>query len=125
MAEQNRCAAARASFRVHPRVQKMPERQSEDQIGDHAVEELDGDRVVDEIGPERLQSPQDVGRRNEDAVHQRPSVVDEARPQSSDEAAHENLQKHKSEDRQRDRLQPTCPLMHERDGARPEAAGHP
>jgi hypothetical protein len=58
--------------------------------------ELDGERVLEEIPPERRVHEQPRSFGHERSVDQRPRVVDVPGAQSGDEGAEINLQEHES-----------------------------
>ena len=89
-----------------PGVVSMEHGREPDHIGHHAMIELNGERVLEEIAPGRLQEQQMRGGRDERAVDQRPGVVDQPGIEPGDQRAEINLQQHEHRDRQRGEAQP-------------------
>jgi hypothetical protein len=68
-------------------------------IGQHAVDELHRQRVLEQVAPPRLHDPEPGG--NDRAVDQRPGVVAHAGAKPRDEAARRDLHQDEPEQRQR------------------------
>ena len=83
-------------------VEQMREPRQHNRIGQHAVVELHGQRVLEEIAPRRLLEEQPVGRRDEGAVDQRPGVVDSGRHRGRRPARRDRSAQHQN-DEQRSR----------------------
>ncbi len=84
----------------------MKHRQDQQRIGGHAVLELHGERVVEQIAPPRLLEPQPRRRRNEGAVDLGPGVVHPARPQARDQRAEIKLDESQGQQSHAGDLQP-------------------
>ena len=69
----------------------MQYRQKPDDISDHAVLELHGERVLEKIAPGRFDEPQPFRRRHEGAIDRRPGVVDETRIETGNQRAEIDL----------------------------------
>src|SRR5262245_33067836 len=76
-------------------------RQNPNGIGDHAVIELDGERVFEQIAPRWLDEPQPFPRRHESIVNKRPSVENESGIKAGDERTEINLKQQKARERER------------------------
>ena len=72
-----------------PDIDDMEQRQSDEAVGDHAMIELHGQRVLEEIPPRRLVEQQ--ARRHQRSVDQRPGVVDEPGMEARDQRAEIDL----------------------------------
>jgi len=66
-------------------------RQKPDDISDHSVLKLHGERVFEKIAPSRFNEPQPLRRRHEGAIDGRPRVVDKTRTEPSHQRAKINL----------------------------------
>ena len=77
----------------------VPERGEHQRVGDEAMVELHGHRVLEQVQIPGLHGAEAV--RDEPAVHQRPGVVGGARLQAGDERAEQDLHEHEQHDRRR------------------------
>jgi hypothetical protein len=78
-------------------------RDEHEEIADYPMIELDGERVVEEIAPQRLVEEQLRTRRDERAVDQRPGGVNEPRAHACDKRAEVDLQQNEGDQRDRGR----------------------
>ncbi len=79
------------------RIDRMQDRKDPDGVGQHAVAELHGERVVEEIAPPRHLEEQPRGGRNDGAIDRWPGVEDPSGPQAGHQGAEIELQEHQGE----------------------------
>ena len=87
--ERYRADPRRPSLAAAPDIDDMEKRHGDEAVGEHAMVELNGERVLEEIPPHRLVEQQ--ARRHERAVDQRPGVVDEPGMKARDQRAEIDL----------------------------------
>ena len=89
-----------------PGVNRVQTGKYPDRIGHHAMVELNGKRILEQVAPDGAHKPQPLRSRHNGVIDRRPGIEDEARVETGHQRTKINLQQQQNCDNERAGTQP-------------------